>query len=107
MAPESVSAVCARRGFVSARHDADADAHHALLPYLRALAKRVAHPSRREGERVASVSGDFRKRTMAVLRLAFLSSTILEFFSAVAIALLATLAIPIALFQRQQGKVMS
>ena len=43
----------------------------------------------RELERMKSFSEDFRERTMQVLRVAFLSSAVLEFFSAVAIATLA------------------
>ncbi len=43
----------------------------------------------RELERMQSFSEQFRMRTMQVLRVAFLSSAILEFFSAVAIATLA------------------
>jgi len=38
---------------------------------------------------VAAVSHEYRRRTMAVLRVAFLSSAVLEFFSAIAIALVA------------------
>ena len=44
---------------------------------------------RRESRRLADFSDQFRQRTMAVLRLAFLSSAVLEFFAAVAIATLA------------------
>ncbi|XBQ17641.1 MAG: thiol reductant ABC exporter subunit CydD [Oceanicaulis sp.] len=40
----------------------------------------------REREGLAAASEDFRKRTMKVLALAFLSSTILEFFAAIAVA---------------------
>jgi ATP-binding cassette, subfamily C, bacterial CydD len=43
----------------------------------------------RELSRLAGFSEQFRQRTMAVLRLAFLSSAVLEFFAAVAIAALA------------------
>ncbi|MGY6555005.1 MAG: thiol reductant ABC exporter subunit CydD [Wenzhouxiangella sp.] len=43
----------------------------------------------RELERMQSFSEQFRVRTMQVLRVAFLSSAVLEFFSAVAIATLA------------------
>jgi ATP-binding cassette subfamily C protein CydD len=39
--------------------------------------------------KVASVSEDYRRRTMQVLRVAFLSSAVLEFFSSVSIALVA------------------
>ena len=38
---------------------------------------------------IKHVSSDFRERTMEVLRIAFLSSAVLEFFSAVAVALVA------------------
>jgi ATP-binding cassette, subfamily C, bacterial CydD len=44
---------------------------------------------RRESMRIAAFAEDFRGRTMQVLRVAFLSSAVLEFFSAVAIATLA------------------
>jgi ATP-binding cassette, subfamily C, bacterial CydD len=44
---------------------------------------------RRESARIAAFAEDFRSRTMQVLRVAFLSSAVLEFFSAVAIATLA------------------
>jgi ATP-binding cassette subfamily C protein CydD len=43
----------------------------------------------REAQRIADFSEDFRARTMQVLRVAFLSSAVLEFFSSVAIAMLA------------------
>ena len=55
------------------------------LPTLRLL---DAH--HRMGDEVAKVADAFRQRTMSVLRLAFLSGTVLEFFSSVAIALTAT-----------------
>lgn len=38
---------------------------------------------------IKSVAAEFREKTMAVLRIAFLSSAVLEFFSAVAVALVA------------------
>ena len=41
-----------------------------------------------EIESIRSASEDFRQRTMEVLRLAFLSSGILEFFTSLSIALL-------------------
>ncbi len=44
---------------------------------------------RSESSRIAELSEQFRKRTMQVLRVAFLSSAVLEFFAAVAIASLA------------------
>jgi ATP-binding cassette subfamily C protein CydD len=40
-------------------------------------------------ERVAEVSREYRQRTMRVLRIAFLSSAVLEFFSSISIALVA------------------
>ncbi|WP_459867108.1 thiol reductant ABC exporter subunit CydD [Halomonas shantousis] len=45
--------------------------------------------SRRQADEVHAASESFRARTMHVLRLAFLSSAVLEFFSSVSIALLA------------------
>lgn len=42
--------------------------------------------AKRESEGLARASDDFRVRTMKVLRLAFLSSGVLEFFAAVAVA---------------------
>lgn len=54
------------------------------LPTLRLL---DAH--RAQTPRVAAVAEEFRQRTMSVLRIAFLSSAVLEFFSALAIALTA------------------
>lgn len=44
---------------------------------------------KRQARSVERVSEDFRQRTMKVLKLAFLSSTALEFFSSVSIAILA------------------
>ncbi|WP_456269920.1 thiol reductant ABC exporter subunit CydD [Kushneria sp. AK178] len=45
--------------------------------------------SKRQATDVHATSEGFRRRTMRVLRLAFLSSTVLEFFASVSIALLA------------------
>ncbi|WP_394294525.1 heme ABC transporter permease/ATP-binding protein CydD [Aeromonas rivipollensis] len=42
-----------------------------------------------EGEAIHDASEDFRERTMEVLRLAFLSTAVLEFFAAIAVALVA------------------
>ncbi len=42
-----------------------------------------------ELQQVANIADAFRKKTMTVLRIAFLSSAVLEFFSAVAVALVA------------------
>jgi len=50
---------------------------------------KLFHKSRGEEKTVAQVSRDYRKRTMSVLRIAFLSSAVLEFFSAIAIAMVA------------------
>jgi ATP-binding cassette subfamily C protein CydD len=43
----------------------------------------------RELANINKIADDFREKTMAVLRIAFLSSAVLEFFSAVAVALVA------------------
>ena len=45
--------------------------------------------SKATGRTVADVSDEYRKRTMGVLRVAFLSSAVLEFFSSISIALVA------------------
>ena len=50
---------------------------------------KLFHKSRSEEKTVGRVSRDYRKRTMSVLRIAFLSSAVLEFFSAIAIAMVA------------------
>ena len=42
--------------------------------------------TRAEGEAIRDASEDFRERTMEVLRLAFLSTAVLEFFAAIAVA---------------------
>lgn len=42
-----------------------------------------------EGKEIEATSESFRKKTMSVLRIAFLSSAVLEFFAALSIALLA------------------
>ena len=51
----------------------------------------LRHLGRAENEAttLAAVGEDYRRRTMAVLRVAFLSSAVLEFFSSVAIAMVA------------------
>ncbi len=54
------------------------------LPTLKAFGRAAE-----EGERVAAVSEEFRRRTMKVLKFAFLSGLVLEFMTAVAIALIA------------------
>lgn len=61
-----------------------------FLDVLRGLTSlKLLDAHRRQSEKVGSVSEQFRIRTMTVLRLAFLSSTMLEFFSVLAIALTA------------------
>ena len=50
---------------------------------------KIFQRSRVEAKRVARVSREYRQRTMRVLRVAFLSSAVLEFFSSVSIALVA------------------
>jgi ATP-binding cassette, subfamily C, bacterial CydD len=50
---------------------------------------KLFHRSAGEAERIAASSESYRKGTMAVLRLAFLSSAILEFLTSVAIAMTA------------------
>jgi len=54
------------------------------LPTLKLFDK-----SRGAEKTVAGVSRSYRKRTMSVLRIAFLSSAVLEFFSSIAIAMVA------------------
>ena len=61
-----------------------------FLDTLRGLATlKLFMRSREETERIASSSEEYRKGTMAVLRVAFLSSAVLEFFTSVAIAVTA------------------
>ena len=50
---------------------------------------RLFHRGAAEQENIRLASQDFRKRTMEVLRLAFLSSGVLEFFTSLSIALVA------------------
>ena len=45
--------------------------------------------SKGTADKIAAASNNYRKRTMAVLRVAFLSSAVLEFFSSISIALVA------------------
>jgi ATP-binding cassette subfamily C protein CydD len=54
------------------------------LPTLKLLQR-----SRAEADRVGTVSREYRLGTMRVLRIAFLSSAVLEFFSSISIALVA------------------
>jgi ATP-binding cassette subfamily C protein CydD len=50
---------------------------------------KLFNASRYESEIVARISDDYRRSTMAVLRVAFLSSLVLEFFATLSIALVA------------------
>jgi ATP-binding cassette subfamily C protein CydD len=52
---------------------------------------RLFNASRREAQVIARISDDYRRGTMSVLRIAFLSSFVLEFFSTVSIAIVAVL----------------
>jgi ATP-binding cassette subfamily C protein CydD len=52
---------------------------------------RLLNAGEREGERLAEAAEDYRRSTMAVLRVAFLSTLALEFFATVGIALVAVL----------------
>jgi ATP-binding cassette subfamily C protein CydD len=52
---------------------------------------RLLNAGDREAERLAEAAEDYRKSTMAVLRVAFLSTLALEFFATVGIALVAVL----------------
>ncbi len=61
-----------------------------FLDRLRGLdTLRVFHRAEAEVEQINQASEDFRKRTMDVLRLAFLSSAVLEFFASISIAVVA------------------
>ena len=50
---------------------------------------RLFYRTKAEGDKIEQASEDFRGRTMEVLRMAFLSSAVLEFFASVSIALVA------------------
>ena len=52
---------------------------------------RLFNASRREAQVIARISDQYRQGTMSVLRIAFLSSFVLEFFSTVSIAIVAVL----------------
>jgi ATP-binding cassette subfamily C protein CydD len=52
---------------------------------------RLFNASRREAGAIARISEEYRRGTMSVLRIAFLSSFVLEFFSTVSIAIVAVL----------------
>jgi ATP-binding cassette subfamily C protein CydD len=61
-----------------------------FLDVLRGLPTlKIFNQSRAEAQIVASLSDDYRRSTLSVLKLAFLSSLLLEFFSTISIALIA------------------
>jgi len=61
-----------------------------FLDVLRGLATlKLFGRSREERAEIARVSAEYRRRTMSVLRVAFLSSAVLEFFASLSIALVA------------------
>ena len=61
-----------------------------FLDTLRGLSTlKLLDRSREEESSVAKVSDNYRRKTMAVLRIAFLSSAVLEFFSSISIAMVA------------------
>ena len=70
-----------------------ADANRRTFEALRRLrgmaTLRLYRRSQAEQQNIARASEEFRERTMEVLRMAFLSSAVLEFFASVAIAILA------------------
>lgn len=51
--------------------------------------RKIFNASRREIDNIAQISEQFRRSTMSVLRVAFLTSAVLEFFAALSIALIA------------------
>ncbi|MFI8417750.1 heme ABC transporter permease/ATP-binding protein CydD [Serratia sp. NPDC078593] len=61
-----------------------------FLDRLRGLETlRLFHRGQAETDHIAKSSEDFRRRTMEVLRMAFLSSAVLEFFASISIAVVA------------------
>ncbi|MCY4329491.1 MAG: cysteine/glutathione ABC transporter permease/ATP-binding protein CydD [Endozoicomonadaceae bacterium] len=67
-----------------------ADLGHYFLDRLQGLATlRLLNRSKKESSNIASAAENFRVHTMRVLRLAFLSSAVLEFFASVSVALTA------------------
>lgn len=61
-----------------------------FLDRLRGLdTLRLFHRAEAETAQIGTASGEFRQRTMEVLRLAFLSSAVLEFFASISIAVVA------------------
>jgi ATP-binding cassette, subfamily C, bacterial CydD len=63
---------------------------------------KLFNASRRQAELIARISEDYRRSTMAVLRVAFLSALVLEFFATVSIAVVAVL-IGFRLLHAQMG----
>jgi ATP-binding cassette subfamily C protein CydD len=63
---------------------------------------KLFNASRREAQLIAPISDDYRKSTMSVLRVAFLSALALEFFATVSIAVVAVL-IGFRLLHAQMG----
>jgi ATP-binding cassette subfamily C protein CydD len=63
-----------------------------FLDVLRGLTTlKLFNAARREAQLIARLSDDYRRSTMAVLRVAFLSALVLEFFATVSIAIVAVL----------------
>ena len=63
-----------------------------LLDVIQGLTTlRLFNASRREARAVAALAEQYRQRSMAVLRIAFLSSFVLEFFATVSIAIVAVM----------------
>ena len=61
-----------------------------FLDVLQGLATlKLFDRSREEADAIARVSANYRRRTMSVLRVAFLSSAVIEFFASLSIALVA------------------
>ncbi len=61
-----------------------------FLDVLQGLATlKLFDRSREEADAIARVSADYRRRTMSVLHVAFLSSAVIEFFASLSIALVA------------------
>lgn len=65
--------------------------HHFLDMIQGLTALKIMGVSRRVGGDVTKIAEDYRRETMKVLRLAFLSSVTLEFFSTVSIAIVAVI----------------
>lgn len=79
-----------------------------FLDRLRGLATlKLLDRAEEELQQVREVAGNFRVYTMRVLRIAFLSSTVLEFFSAVAIAMVAVYLGMVLLGQISFGTILS